>query len=281
MDIESFFKAPSNPRQKQYEALRAYYLEKIPLEKVLRAFGFTLSYFKKLCRESMQAIANGQNPFFMNRKPGPKTRFTHQDTIHHIVDLRKKNYSIADIQAILCAKEKKLSLSCINNLLKDEGFAPLPRRTRQERRKTVLPETLTAPTTETLSLSNEEFSSERGAGSLVFLPLLEQLGIVNAIEQAGYPGTSKISATSYVLSFLSLKIIGNQRYGCDEAWNLDRGLGLFAGLNVLPKTASLSSYSYRVTREMNRKFLVALSSIFNGPEPEKNEFNLDFKTIPH
>ena len=36
---------------------------------------------------------------------------------------------------------------------------------------------------------------------------------------------------------------------------MDRGLGLFAGLNVLPKAAWLSSYSHRVTRSMNLEFL--------------------------
>jgi hypothetical protein len=82
-----------------------------------------------------------------------------------------------------------------------------------------------------------------------------------------------------VLSFLALKLIGNKRHTHDEKWNLDRGLGLFAGLNVLPKSASLSSYSYRITREMNKMFLAQLAPIFD--DSANDEFNLDFKAIPH
>jgi hypothetical protein len=35
---------------------------------------------------------------------------------------------------------------------------------------------------------------------------------------------------------------------------MDRGMGLFAGLNVLPKTAWFNSYSSAITREMNTDF---------------------------
>jgi hypothetical protein len=56
---------------------------------------------------------------------------------------------------------------------------------------------------------------------------------------------------------------------------------MFAGLNVLPKSASLSSYSYRVSRECNRKLLLQLNQIFNTVEDGSCEFNLDFKSIPH
>jgi hypothetical protein len=80
---------------------------------------------------------------------------------------------------------------------------------------------------------------------------------------------------------VALKILGNERLSHDVTWNLDRALGFFAGLNVLPKKATLSSYSYRVLRESNRSFLIELSRIFQNSELEEGEFNLDFKAIPH
>jgi hypothetical protein len=83
------------------------------------------------------------------------------------------------------------------------------------------------------------------------------------------------------MSVLALKISGHYRASHDEAWALDRALGLFARLNVLPKNATLASYSYRVTRDMNRQFLLQLCRIFNDPQAETGEFNLDFKAIPH
>jgi hypothetical protein len=62
---------------------------------------------------------------------------------------------------------------------------------------------------------------------------------------------------------------------------MDRALGLFAGLNVLPKTATLSSYSYRVSWEQNKALLLSLNKVFKNNENENGEFNLDFKSIPH
>ena len=116
---------------------------------------------------------------------------------------------------------------------------------------------------------------------LILLPLIERLGIVNAIKSSGFPSTSEISDLQSVLSFLALKIIGNERWSHDTVWNMDRSLGLFAGLNVLPKSTTLSTYSYRVTRQENQKLLTQLSHIFKDDKKEEGEFNLDFKSIPH
>ncbi|NIM99353.1 MAG: hypothetical protein GTO24_15145 [candidate division Zixibacteria bacterium] len=116
---------------------------------------------------------------------------------------------------------------------------------------------------------------------MIFLPLIEKLNIIPAIKNSGFPGTSVLSDVSSVLSFVALKILGNERLSHDAAWNLDRGLGFFARLNVLPKSSTLSTYSYMVQRPSNRTFLENLSRIFCDTEVEKGEFNLDFKAIPH
>jgi hypothetical protein len=50
---------------------------------------------------------------------------------------------------------------------------------------------------------------------------------------------------------------------------------------VLPKSTTLSTYSYRVTRQENRRLLERLSRIFQDEIEEDGEFNLDFKAIPH
>jgi hypothetical protein len=62
---------------------------------------------------------------------------------------------------------------------------------------------------------------------------------------------------------------------------MDRGLGLFAGLNVLPKTAWLSSYSSRVTTDMNTFFLKSLHRIWIEHGLLSDTVNLDFTTIPY
>ena len=83
------------------------------------------------------------------------------------------------------------------------------------------------------------------------------------------------------MSLLALKLLGNERLSHDAPYSLDRALGLFAGLNVLPKNATLSSYSYRVRREQNLSLLRELASIFQSDDTEGDTFNMDFKAIPH
>jgi hypothetical protein len=60
---------------------------------------------------------------------------------------------------------------------------------------------------------------------------------------------------------------------------MDRGTGLFAGLNILLKAAWLSSYSSRVTAGMNTSFLKSLHKIWTEHGLLSDTVNLDFTTI--
>ena len=281
MDPINYFTSPTNPSQRQYEALKAYYVDGLSTKETSKRYNFKPAYFKKLKFNFLSALKNDQNPFFQIKKPGPKKRSTEPDVIQKIVALRKKNHSITDIKVILEALKKSLSLDTIDSILKDEGFAPLPKRTRMQRLEAAIPEKIEPPQSVPLNIIDEEFSTEKGAGPLIFLPLIEQLGLIKAIQNSDYPETFVLNDISSVLSFLALKLLGNERLSHDATWNLDRALGFFAGLNVLPKKSTLSSYSYRVNRSANRKLLLEMSKIFKDEELENGEFNLDFKTIPH
>lgn len=118
-----------------------------------------------------------------------------------------------------------------------------------------------APRSEGLEDRVEQFSSGN-IGALCFLPLIRKYGIDTAIEQSRYPQASQVSKLSSILSFLALKLSNVKRYSKDDLWCMDRGSGLFTGLNVLPKTARFSSYSDRVNREMNHDFFKLLYRIW-------------------
>lgn len=281
MDLKNYFIKPGESIQKQYEALRAFYVDRLSADQAALKFGYSTTYFKKLRFLFATQIKKGKNPFFTPKKKGPKKPSTDKQVIEQIIDLRKQNYSIIDIMAVLEAKGKKISLETIDNILKVEGFAPLPRRTRKERNSIMIPKKIEPPICQPLEITNEEFLSEKGGGILVFLPLIEQLGIIDAIKKANFPQTSIIDDVATVMSFLALKLLGRERLSHDETWNMDRVLGLFAGLNVLPKNATLSSYSYRIVRSNNKEFLAELCRIFKDKDIEQGEFNLDFKSIPH
>ena len=283
MDIQEFFESASTPQQRLYEALRAVYVDKLSIQEVLKKYNISYVYFQKVKKETIDVLKEGGVPFFMVKKPGPKGRHTSDCTVKLIIDFRKKNHSIEDIKSHLHGMDIELSLDTIDRILKEEGFSPLPKRTQQERKSTFAApfEIPKSKILENKDLQRETFTSIKGAVALVFVPLIEELGIIDAFKRAGFPSTSTIPRTSYLLSLLALKLIGMKRHCHDKSWNIDRGLGLFAGLNVLPKSSSLSSYSYRVSRSMNRKLLVEMARIFKESENELGDFNLDFKAIPH
>jgi hypothetical protein len=91
-----------------------------------------------------------------------------------------------------------------------------------------------------------------------------------------------IPAISYFLSFLALKLIGTERYAHMGDHGFDAGLGLFAGLNVLPKCTAMSTYSYG----LDSVHLLKLQKAFVKQAHklrlyDSSIINLDFHTIPH
>ncbi len=282
MDTKTYFEKPKQTRHRHYEALRAVHLDGKPIPEVARKFNMSASYLKKLSAQLHQALKKGEPDFFACPLQGRKAGSTASPELaSQMIAMRKQNLSVPDIRTALAAKGITISLSAIDRLLKQEGFAPLPRRTRQERAGTNLPASIAAPASEPLIWRDESFPTEYGGGALVFLPLIEQLGIVPAIERAAFPKTSVLSDVSSILSLLALKLLGNERLSHDAPYSFDRALGLFAGLNVLPKNASLSSYSYRVQRKQNVALLRELTRIFHPDDTACDAFNMDFKAIPH
>jgi len=282
MDKKTYFLEPVAPQHRRYEALRAMYVDGVSLKDAARRFGLATAYLKKLRGEFHRALARGEAYFFPSPKKGRKLgRAAASGVVEQIVALRKHNHSVPDIRALLAAKGDVVSLSTIDHILKEQGFAALPKRSRAERAGATLPPSIEAPVSAPLEWRNESFSTEQGGGPLVFLPLIEQLGVVPAIARAGFPKTSVLSDVASILSLLALKLLGNERLSHDAPYNLDRALGVFAGLNVLPKNSTLSSYSYRVGREQNRTLLIAMCRMFHNAQAEQGEFNLDFKAIPH
>lgn len=197
-----------------------------------------------------------------------------------IIALRKKYLSVPDIKVILDTQEAGISETYIYSLLKREGFARLPRRSKQAKIETLSKVKIEAPVASLLSLQMEVFGTAH-AGLLCFIPYLLDAGIDRIIQKSSFPGTKAIPKLNAILSFVALKLSNFRRYTSDELWCMDRGCGLFAGLNVLPKTAWYSSYSHRVTREMNLTFLKTLASTWREKGLLSDTANLDFVTIPY
>jgi hypothetical protein len=75
----------------------------------------------------------------------------------------------------------------------------------------------------------------RVAGIFLFLPLLARLHFDQIVRQASYPSSRMVSAANALLSLLALKLLDKERRSHINDFSCDEALGLFAGLNVLPK----------------------------------------------
>lgn len=281
MDPVTFFQEPSTVAHRQYEALRMYFLESASAREVAERFGYEYRAVTSLVssfRNKLNANPGGSF-FFTENKRGRKPSTEANSAKAAIIDMRKKYYSVPDIKVALDGLGYSLSEKGIYNIIKAEGFSRLPRRTKlvkQQLEKVQIPAEKSAP----LCFMGESFKSAN-AGILMFTPILKRYGIDKVIEQSGYPGTSVISKTSSILCFLALKLANRRRYSSDDTWCMDRGMGLFASLNVLPKTAWYTSYSDRVTTDMNLTFLKQLHQVWLKFGLLEDTANLDFTTIPY
>lgn len=280
MEPYTYFKHLDIVNKRKYDALRAFFYEKRTAEEVARIYGYTISSLYSLSRDFRRHLKYNpcEDYFFKDIAIGRKANKS-EDLKDMIIGLRKQNFSVEDIVSIVNAKGYNVSYGFVYKLLNNEGFARLPRRGISEKRKLELPK-IKAPISGMLEFIDEKFYS-RSTGIFTFLPYLKKYGIDKAINGSLYPETKVISKMSSILSFIALKLSSVKRYSDDDIWCMDRGLGLFAGLNVLPKSAWLSSYSSRVTKQMNLAFLKSIHNIWLQHGLLSDTCNLDFSTIPY
>ena len=282
MNPKTFFQKPQKTSQKQYEALRALYLEDKLATEVAKSFNYTLSALYSLARDFRKRLESdpAYQKIFNEEPQGRKAVERDNIIVDTIIKLRKKYISVEDIKSQLDSLGMSVSTNFIYNLIKKEGFARLPRRSKKVQEETrSSPTEIEAIKASLLAGSPLVFSSPR-AGILTFLSYINRLGIDKLIKESDYPGTSTIPTLNSILCFQALKLSNIRRYSADDIWCMDCGMGLFAGLNVLPKTAWFSSYSHRVTREMNIKFLKSLNKLWIELGLLSDTANLDFTSIP-
>ena len=281
MKISNFFLQPFSVSQKQYEALRMYYVEKKTAIQVAEKFGYKYRAFTSLVSDFKNDIEqnNFSDKFFIQKQAG-RCRNEDENKIKNIIiKLRKKNFSIEDIKISLDAIDHKISENTIYLLLKNEGFAKLPKRSKQQKRQLEKVK-IKAQKTSLLPFEQEDFKTSSG-GLLCFLPYIQKFGIDKIICNSSYPQTKTLPRLQSVLSFLALKLSSFRRYSSDDMWCMDRGIGLFAGVNVLPKTTWFSSYSHKVTKNMNVDFLKELHKTWLDNGLLGDTTNLDFTTVPY
>src|SRR3954468_6090535 len=162
------FLEPSNSTHRQYEALRAFFVEGIPSAEAARRFGYTPGSFRVLVHRFRNQF---QRDFFLptareGRPPGKQKRLRDQ-----VVALRKQNLSVHDISRALARDGASLSPAAVAVILEEEGFAKLPRRGDDERPDLSRPVVAEVTDVRRLDLTSRSVRTKFG-GLFLFLPWL-------------------------------------------------------------------------------------------------------------
>ena len=277
-DLSRLFTVPANATHRQYEALRAYFVERLSGSEVARRFGYTPGSFRVLVH---QFRCDPHRAFFVTPAKGPQAAPKADPVRDSIVALRKQNLSIYDISRALHDEGRPLSPVAVAQVLKAEGFARLPRRDDDERPLGSRPTTAAVADVRQLDLGPRHLRTRFG-GLFLFLPTLAAIPFDRIARQAGLPGSLMIPAGCALRSLLALKLFGTARHPHVMSAVLDEGLALFAGLNTIPKRSFLTEYSCRIEPACYPKLMRRWFDAMSGLGLQRGgSFDLDFHTIPY
>lgn len=276
-DPAQAFLQPVNSTHRQYEALRAFFVEELPSKDAAQRFGYSQGSFRVLVHEFRQ---NPQRAFFLPPAKGPQRSPKSEPLRQKIIQARKQNLSVYDISRLLEGQGHQLSAVSVSLILKEEGFARLPRRADDERPPHPHPDKAPVADVQQIDLSPRQFRTQFG-GLYLFLPYLAALPLEKIFAEKDFPGSKMIPPTQAMLSLLGLKLYGSAPHSHVMSEVFDQGLALFAGLNCIPKRSFLTEYSSRICPDSYPK---AMRRWFDAMQtlglPSGESFDLDFHTIP-
>lgn len=277
-DLAKPFLKPSNPTHRQYEALRAFFVDQLPAQEAATRFGYSYGSFRVLCHEFRQ---NPERVFFQSAPKGPRSAPKKDSVRERVIVLRKQNYSVYDIQRTLEESGKSLSPAAISQTLVEEGFARLPRRSDEERPPALRATPAAVADVRQLDLTARSFRTRFG-GLFLFLPFLAQIPLDELLSKSRFPGSRMIPASVAIRSLLAMKLYGSARHNHVMSSVFDEGLALFAGLNVIPKRSFLTEYSCRIPPQCYPAFMKQwFDAMANLGIDRGVSFDLDFHTIPY
>ena len=262
-----------------YEALRAYFLEGHPSQEAARAFGYSPGAFRVMCHQ----FRHDSDPqFFVSAVRGPRTQPKKSKAREVALALRKQNHSVYEISEALKDRGVPLSPTAVREVLRAEGFAPLPRRLDEERPARLGPTLEAVADARAFALAPGTQFVTRCGGLFLFLPELVRFQVQGLANAAKLPGSKMIPAGHALRAALALKLWSIERKSHVMALVADPGLALFCGLNAIPKKSYLCEYSSRLDHAHTTRLLaawhraVAKDALFAG-----DSFNLDFHSVPY
>src|SRR3970040_1569986 len=197
-----FFLEPSSPKQRQYEALRASFAEELPSAHAAPAFAYTPGSFQVMCHRFRREPTPS---FFVTPQPGPRSQPKKSAARDLIVEVRKRKHSLDEISEFLKSRALGLSPTAVREVLKAEGFAPLPRRLEEERPDRPRPTLEAAADVRHVPPAPRGLETACG-GLFLFVPGLVALALEGLAKSAALPGSKMIPASHALRSMLALKL---------------------------------------------------------------------------
>jgi transposase len=279
-ELARLFQQPDSPAQRRYEICRAYFHEGATADQLAEQFHLHVGAVRAVVRDF--AREPNINAFFTVYRTGPKNSPKRTAIQQRACELRRQGHTLAEIRAALFQEGFDVSESYLFRVLNRAGLTA----TRQQRSTpqpgeyahdgSVVPDIADV---RTLSLEDGRRFPTKVAGLFLFLPLLLDLDLPQAVTVAGLPGSEPIPPLQALLALLVPKLLGKRRVSHISDLCDDEGAGLFAGLNVLPKVTYATDYSYRTERTMTEKLIAAVIAKAPLGDPPLS-FNLDFHAIP-
>ncbi|MCA1700482.1 MAG: hypothetical protein LC790_16915 [Actinobacteria bacterium] len=273
-----YFCEPSEPAQRRYEALRAYFVDGLAASEVATRFGYTPAVVHQMASD----LRAGRSAFFLDSKPGPKGPAKSGRVRDQVLALRAKDHSIEEIAAALRATGTPVSAQTVWAILQSEGLERLGRRGAGERGAP--PPRLTPVKAAALGgwPAGSVLHCDH-AGLFLLAPAIVELGLDELVGSCAYPSTSVLSAWHSLGTLLLAKCSRTPRTSHAHALADDGGLALLMGLTALPKATHLTSYSYRARRSSSEQLLAGLAGRLRelGLASGAEGFNLDFHAIRH
>src|SRR5262249_33300850 len=134
----------------------AYFVEGRRSDEVASSFGYTPGSFRVLCHQFRHDPSFRASFFAADRRASPLTPA--RDPVRDLaIAMRKRNLSVYDIQRELAQAGHTASINTLSILLKEEGFARLPRRRDDERPQTIRPDVAVCADVRLLSLAPRSF----------------------------------------------------------------------------------------------------------------------------
>jgi hypothetical protein len=279
-ELAHLFQQPGSAAHRHYEVCRAYFYESAPADEIAKRFHLHSDSVRAIVRDF--ARTPDVNSLFVATKPGPKAS-PKRDAIHErACALRRQGATLADIRTALKLDGHDVSESYLFRLLRRAGVdatrqcRPTPQPGEYAKDGSLVPDIADV---RELSLQDGRQFPTKVAGLFLFLPVLLDLDLPQAVSDAKLPGSKQIPPLQALLALLAPKLIGKRRVShiCDLC--TDEGAGLFAGLNVLPKTTYATDYSYKTERAMTDRLIAAVIARTPLGDPPLS-FNLDFHAIP-